>query len=136
MIRAFRHPTVLPVENVRIEKPICDLPHGQKKTQSRTGGTTQQKQIPAPVCVPDMRRVAHDQQMTDDLDAYRELAEEIINLAIEDVDIRADYETQQNRAAAERNRASAISFIKSQWCEELCDAVGKPYDRAKAAAFK
>ena len=83
-----------------------------------------------------MRRVAHDEQMTDDLDAYRELAEEIINLAIEDVDIRADYETESNRTAAERNRSSAISFIKSKWCEELCDAVGKPYDRAKAAAFK
>ena len=70
------------------------------------------------------------------LAAYREMVEEIIDLAIEDVDIRADYETQQNRAAAERNRASAISFIKSKWCEELCDAVGKPYDRAKAKAFK
>lgn len=74
--------------------------------------------------------------MKDDLEAYRELAEDIINLAIEDVNIRADYETQTNRAAAERNRSSAISFIKSRWCEELCDAVGKPYDRAKAAAFK
>lgn len=70
------------------------------------------------------------------LAAYRELVEEIIDLAIEDVDIRSDYETQQNRAAAERNRASAISFIKSKWCEELCDSVGKPYDRAQAKAFK
>ena len=74
--------------------------------------------------------------MIDDLDAYRELAIEILNLAIEDVDLRDDYKTQQNRAAAERNRASAIRFIKSRWCEELCDAVGKPYDRAKATAFK
>lgn len=83
-----------------------------------------------------MSQIPPDEQMIDDLDAYRELAEEIINLAIEDVDLRNDYETQANRTAAERNRSSAISFIKSKWCEELCDAVGKPYDRAKAAAFK
>lgn len=72
----------------------------------------------------------------DDLGAYFDLVERIIELAIEDVNIRADYETLENRTAAERNRASAISFIKSKWCEELCDAVGKPYDRAKAAAFR
>lgn len=112
----------------------------RKNSGVETGGgparTAQQEKVNPPIRLPDLSQIPPYKQMTDDLEAYRELAEEIINLAIEDVDIRADYETQENRAAAERNRASAISFIKSQWCEELCDAVGKPYDRAKAAAFK
>ena len=136
MRHALKHPAGLPVENVRIKKPLRHISNGKAQAQDRPRGEAKQKQSTPPVCVPDLRRLAHDEQMIDDLDAYRELAEEIINLAIEDVDIRADYKTQTNRAAAERNRASAISFIKSKWCEELCDAVGKPYDRAKAKAFK
>jgi hypothetical protein len=136
MSHAIKHSTSLPVENVRIQKPLRHLPNGKAKAQDRPRGEAQQKQSTPPVCVPDLRRLAHDEQMIDDLDGYRELAIEILNLAIEDVDLRDDYETQANRTAAERNRASAISFIKSRWCEEICEAIGTPYDRAKAAAFK
>ena len=67
---------------------------------------------------------------------YLILAHEIIELAMEDVNIRADYETEASRRAAERNRASAIKFFKGPWCEEICDGLGIPYDRAKVAAFK
>lgn len=135
MIRAFRHPTVLPVENVRIEKPICDLPHGQKKTQSRTGGTTQQKQIPAPVCVPDMRRVAHDEP-EDRLTEYRMLAIGILLQAFHDVNLTDNYENDGNKKSAERARNSAITFFRSPWFREICNALGYPHDSAKLAAFK
>ena len=74
--------------------------------------------------------------MTDDLEAYQKLARHLLRLAIEDVDIRADYETEANRTAAERNRASAISFFKGEWFKEICEGIGIPHSSAKRAAFK
>jgi len=118
------------------QKSLPKRAHRGAKAGGGPARPPQQEKVNPPLRLPDMSRIPPDEQMIDDLDAYRELAEEIINLAIDDVDLRSDYKTQTNRAAAERNRASAISFIKSRWCEELCDAVGKPYDRAKATAFK
>ena len=72
----------------------------------------------------------------EDLDAYQNLARHIILRAIEDVNVRDDYETQANRAAAEHNRTSAIVFFKSQWFKEICEGIGIPHSSAKRAAFK
>jgi hypothetical protein len=72
----------------------------------------------------------------EDLDAYQNLARYIVLQALEDINARADYETQANRAAAEHNRASAITFFKNQWFKEICEGIGIPHSSAKKAAFK
>ena len=73
---------------------------------------------------------------SEDLDAYQNLARHIILQALDDVNARDDYETQANRAAAEHNRSSAVTFFKGHWFKEICEGIGIPHSSAKRAAFK
>lgn len=118
------------------QKSLPKRTHGDIQAPNRATRQAQQKEVSPVVSLPDMPQISPDEQVSDDLEAYRELAIEILNLAIEDVDIRADYETEANRTAAERNRASAISFFKGEWFKDICEGIGIPHSSAKKAAFK
>jgi hypothetical protein len=135
MSHALKHPARLLVENVRIEKQICHLSNSQTETQTRPGSPAKQKQSTPPVCVPDLRGLAHDEP-EERLTEYRMLAIEILLQAFHDINLTDNYEVEGNKRTAERARNSAITFFNSAWFREICNALGYPHDSAKKAAFK
>jgi hypothetical protein len=130
----------LPARNRMGHVPLKESLPKRKNSGSEAGGgparPPQQEKVNPALRLPDLSQISPDKQMTDDLEAYQKLARHLLRLAIEDVDIRADYETEANRTAAERNRASAISFFKGEWFKEICEGIGIPHSSAKRAAFK
>lgn len=74
--------------------------------------------------------------MSDYLPAYRKLAEEIILQARDDINAHANYKSDYERKYVERNRSSAISFIRGQWFRELCQGIGFSPETVKHTAFK
>jgi hypothetical protein len=135
MSHALKHPARLPVQNVRVEKPIRYLPDSQAQTQTRSGSQAKQKQSAKAVCVPDLRGMAHDEP-DERLTEYRMLAIGILLQAFHDINLTDNYEVESNKRTAERARNSAITFFNSAWFREICNALGYPHDSAKLAAFK
>ena len=135
MRHALKHPAGLPVENVRIKKPLRHISNGKAQAQDRPRGEAKQKQSTTPVCVPDLRRLAHDEP-EERLSEYRMLAIAILLQAFHDVNLTDNYKVEGNKRTAERARNSAITFFRSPWFREICNALGYPHDSAKLAAMK
>lgn len=54
---------------------------------------------------------------------YNELALEIIKEAVSDLKNNTIYKTQSLQIDADKNKASAKKFFKSDWFEFLCDCL-------------
>jgi hypothetical protein len=95
----------------------------------------QQEKVNPPLRLPDMSQIPPDEQV-DRLTEYRMLAIAILLQAFHDMNLTDNYKVEGNKRTAERARNSAITFFKSPWFREICNALGYPHDSAKLAAFK
>jgi hypothetical protein len=95
----------------------------------------QQEKVNPPLRLPDLSQIPPDEQV-DRLTEYRMLAIAILLQAFHDMNLTDNYKVEGNKRTAERARNSAITFFKSPWFREICNALGYPHDSAKLAAFK
>jgi hypothetical protein len=95
----------------------------------------QQEKVNPPLRLPDLSQIPPDEQV-DRLTEYRMLAIAILLQAFHDMNLTDNYKVEGNKRTAERARNTAITFFKSPWFREICNALGYPHDSAKLAAFK
>jgi hypothetical protein len=143
MSHALKHTARLPVQNVRIEKPIRDLPDSQAQAQTRPGGTPEQKQVAPTLPVSDLRGMAHDEAAHDnELMFTREVLCAMIKQAVKDAKNDREYVTADNKSNRENNQRSAILFLNSEFYKDLCTALGRasgigiPADKITLEALK
>lgn len=143
MSHVVQYPAGVPVQNVRIEKPLRHIPNRQAQAQDRPGSTPEQKQDAAALRVSDLRRVAHDEANSDnELMFTRRVLCAMIRQAVFDAKNDREYVTQDNQNERETNQRTAIKFLNSGFYRDLCRAlgdcsgVGLPADKIKLEAMK